>query len=342
MDPTSFQTALLDWYDSSKRILPWRDNPNPYHVWVSEIMLQQTRVEAVIPYFHRFIAELPTIADLATVDDDKLNKLWEGLGYYSRVRNLKKAAQQVIDDFDGVLPSNRTDLESLSGIGPYTAGAIRSIAFNQQDTAVDGNVLRVFARLTANQNDIKSPPVKREIRRLVASLLPEERVGDFNQALMEIGATVCLPNGKPLCMVCPLNSFCKAFQQGLTDTIPKKQKKTKRRIEKRTVLLLEHNGKFAIRQRPVDGLLGGLYEFPNVLGHLTKADVLKQYPDSTISKLPKAKHVFSHLEWHMIGYHVLLDEQIEQFPFVSPEELYATYSVPTAFKTYKEALLSLN
>jgi len=305
-------------------------------------MLQQTRVEAVIPYFHRFIAELPTIADLATVDDDKLNKLWEGLGYYSRVRNLKKAAQQVIHDFDGELPSNRTDLESLSGIGPYTAGAIRSIAFNQQDTAVDGNVLRVFARLTANQNDIKSPPVKREIRRLVASLLPEERVGDFNQALMEIGATVCLPNGKPLCMVCPLNSFCEAFQQGLTDTIPKKQKKTKRRIEKRTVLLLEHNGKFAIRQRPVDGLLGGLYEFPNVLGHLTKADVLKQYPDSTISKLPKAKHVFSHLEWHMIGFHVLLDEQIEQFPFVSPEELYATYSVPTAFKTYKEALLKLN
>lgn len=339
MDKQIFQERLLTWYDATKRVLPWRDNPDPYHVWISEIMLQQTRVEAVIPFFERFITVLPTIHDVAMADDDLLHKLWEGLGYYSRVRNIKRSAMQIVKDHGGHVPSDRAELEALPGIGPYTAGAIRSIAFGQSDTAVDGNVLRVFARLYAIEEDIKTPAVKRTIRDTVSSLLPDERIGDFNQALMEIGATVCLPNGRPRCEECPLRSLCQAYQHHRTDVIPRKQKKKPRRIEQRTVYLFLHRDMVGLSRRPSTGLLASLYEFPNELGHQRPSDVQARFPHARIGSLPTAKHIFSHLEWHMIGYAIHLDEPLPDLIWATRDRLLDTYSIPTAFGVYKEHLL---
>lgn len=339
MNPIDFQQDLLSWYDQQKRILPWRDNPDPYHVWISEIMLQQTRVETVIPYFERFISEVPTVRDLANLDEDVLHKLWEGLGYYSRASNLKKAAIQVLQRFDGVLPQAIDDLQSLPGIGPYTSGAIASIAFNQPYTAVDGNVLRVFARITANKNNIKDPKTKHLIKETVEYLLPKNRVGDFNQALMEIGATICKPNGAPDCIHCPLQKYCEAYRQNLTDVIPIKQQKTKRKIKQLTVIIVEHNGRYLIEKRPEKGLLASLYQFPNFEGKLALNDIkLVLKGIKTVKKLRSSKHIFSHLEWHMTGYHVTLDTKIEGL-FVTPEEIAKTYSIPTAFKAYKSYIL---
>jgi A/G-specific adenine glycosylase len=303
-------------------------------------MLQQTRVEAVIPYFERFLTVLPTLSDVASADDDLLHKLWEGLGYYSRVRNIKQAAIRIMADHGGRLPSKRDELEALPGIGPYTAGAIRSIAFGLPDTAVDGNVLRVFARLEAMEDDIKTPGVKRRIRNTVASLLPEERIGDFNQALMEIGATVCLPNGSPRCEVCPLRDLCQAYELGKTDVIPKKQVKKRRRIEPRTVLLFQYQDKIGLSRRPSTGLLANLYEFPNEPGHLTIEELQGRYPGSHIEVLSPSKHVFSHLEWHMIGYAIDLVDSMDDLIWATRDRLLDTYSIPTAFSVYREHWLS--
>lgn len=337
IDKQQFNQALFLWYDQSKRILPWRDNPNPYHVWISEIMLQQTRVEAVIPYFHRFIQAVPTIKDLAYIEDDKLNKLWEGLGYYSRVRNLKKAAIKMIEEYDGLIPNNQKDLESLPGIGSYTSGAILSIAFDKPYTAVDGNVLRVFARILGNTNNIKDPAVKTEIKSVVSTLLPDRRNGDYNQALMEIGATVCKPNGIPDCMNCPLKLFCIAYNKDLLDKIPMKQVKKKRRQEEKTIFILNFNNTFALDQRPNKGLLAGLYQFPNAVGHLNNLEVQKRYPNSiSIRPIASSKHIFSHIEWNMRGFYIELSKPIDSMLFVSKEEMETKYSIPTAFKTYKQ------
>ncbi|QMS84606.1 A/G-specific adenine glycosylase [Candidatus Xianfuyuplasma coldseepsis] len=339
MNPIEFQQELLSWYDHQKRILPWRDNPDPYHVWISEIMLQQTRVETVIPYFERFISNVPTVRDLATLDDDILHKLWEGLGYYSRASNLKKAAIKIVNDYDGVIPQRVEELQSLPGIGPYTSGAIASIAFDQPYTAVDGNVLRVFARITANKNNIKDPKTKRLIKETVEYLLPESRVGDFNQALMEIGATVCKPNGAPDCTQCPLQKYCQAYHQNLTDVIPIKQQKTKRKIKNITVLVVKYNGRYLIEKRPEKGLLASLYQFPNFEGKLALNDIkLVLKGIKTVKKLKSSTHIFSHLEWHMTGYHVTLSEQIEGL-FVTRKEMEETYSIPTAFKAFKSYIL---
>ncbi len=339
IDKQQFNQALLFWYDQSKRILPWRDNPNPYHVWISEIMLQQTRVEAVIPYFNRFIQEVPTINDLANIEDDKLNKLWEGLGYYSRARNLKKAAIMIVRELDGVIPSNQEDLESLPGIGTYTAGAILSIAFNKSFTAVDGNVLRVFARVLANQNNIKDPSVKKEIRSVVLGLLPDSRIGDYNQALMEIGATICKPNGVPDCLHCPLSEFCEAYKKNLLHLIPARQEKKKRRQERKTVFILKYKNAFAIEQRPSTGLLAGLYQFPNVDGFLDIQEVMECYPNyKSIKPIASSKHIFSHIEWTMEAYYIELQDPIETYLFIEKERIESTYSIPTAFKTYKDLI----
>lgn len=339
MKPLEFQQDLLRWYDQQKRILPWRDNPDPYHVWISEIMLQQTRVETVIPYFERFIKAVPTVQDLAVVPDDDLNKLWEGLGYYSRARNLKKAAVKIVQEFKGIIPHTIEELSSLSGIGPYTSGAIASIAFDQRYTAVDGNVLRVFARITANKNNIKDPSTKTLIKETVEYLLPQTRVGDFNQALMEIGATVCKPNGQPDCHKCPLQNYCEAYHQKLTDIIPVKQLKTKRKQKDLTVLIIEYNGTYLIEKRPEKGLLASLYQFPNYEGKLTLKDIkLVLKGIKTVKKLPASKHIFSHLEWHMIAYHITLERPIDGL-FVSREEIQNKYSIPTAFKAYKNIIL---
>lgn len=246
---------LLRFYDQSKRVLPWRDNKDPYYIWISEIMLQQTRVETVIPYFERFINELPTVEELSKVDDDRLMKLWEGLGYYSRARNLKKAAIKVVVDFKGVIPNNKKDLESLSGIGPYTSGAILSIAFEEKIAAVDGNVLRVFSRLYKIEDDIKDIKTKQRIKDLVEQSLPSKRNGDYNQAIMELGATICRPNGRPFCEQCPLEDICEANKHHMQMALPFQSKKAKRRMESRTVFILKCGDKYAIIKRPNKGLL---------------------------------------------------------------------------------------
>jgi A/G-specific adenine glycosylase len=334
-----FQQDLLKWYDHQKRVLPWRDKPLPYPVWISEIMLQQTRVETVKPYFERFIVALPSISSLANVSDDYLNKLWEGLGYYSRARNLKKAAQIMVDKYHANVPNMFEDLITLPGIGPYTAGAILSIAFDQQYTAVDGNVLRVFARITGNKNNIKDPKIKATIKNIVESLLPNKRVGDFNQALMEIGAIVCKPNGSPNCMVCPLQNYCQAFQQNITDIIPLKHTKKIKKIEEKTILIIEYNNRFMIEKRPDKGLLASLYQFPNIDKKLDGKDIKHAFNGvQSIKKLPASTHVFTHLKWKMIGYHVILSEP-QKGLFVTIEELQRTYSIPTAFRVYKNYIL---
>ena len=241
--------SLLHWYDYNKRILPWRENKDPYRIWISEIMLQQTRVEAVKPYFDRFMEALPTVYDLAKVDDDRLMKLWEGLGYYNRARNLKAAAQTIVEEYGGQLPADYDKLLSLKGIGMYTAGAIGSIAFELQVPAVDGNVLRVLARLWGDDSDILKDKTKKAMGRRVMEFMPEDRPGDFNQALIELGATVCVPNGQPLCDQCPWDTVCKAYKEDLIDQLPVKTPKKARRIEHKTVFLLECGQQISIHKR---------------------------------------------------------------------------------------------
>lgn len=340
MNKSAFQDALLTWYQKSKRTLPWRDNPLPYFVWVSEIMLQQTRVEAVIPYFNRFIEELPSIEVLANVEEDKLYKLWEGLGYYARVRNLQKAAKIVIKDYSGVLPDNKSDLESLPGIGPYTSSAILAIAFDKPTAAVDGNVLRVFARLMAIKKDIKNSVTKKMIKEQVTKLVPNKNNRDFTQALMEIGATICIPNGSPRCYLCPLSSFCIAYRRQITEEIPVIQKKKQRTIEEITVLILKYEDLFAIRKRQDKGLLANLYEYPNRSGLLTKKEVEYLYPQATsIKQLPEATHIFTHKEWHMVGYLIEMEYKTDGYTYVSREAIQKKYSIPKALQTYTKIIL---
>ena len=311
---------LLSWYGENRRDLEWRRDPLPYYVWVSEIMLQQTRVEAVKPYFHRFVMELPDIRSLAQCQEDRLLKLWEGLGYYSRARNLRKAAQMILEQHGGEMPSDEKTLKSLPGIGSYTAGAIASIAFSLPSPAVDGNVLRVISRTAALECCVDEPGVKAEVEDLIRSFLEREREtvlpGDFNQALMELGAVVCLPNGDPVCGGCPVRELCAAKEKGLTGSIPVRKKKKARRIEQKTILVIRDTSRALIRKRPHSGLLAGMWELPNADGHLTQDQVLSLAGKIGVSAvrirpLPSAKHVFTHVEWHMTGYLVLVEEMEE-------------------------------
>ncbi len=328
---------LLEWYDNSARVLPWRENPTPYRVWISEIMLQQTRVEAVKPYFARFIRELPDIKSLANVADDRLMKLWEGLGYYSRARNLKKAAQIAMEQFGGMLPLTYDELLKLPGIGPYTAGAICSIAFHQPVPAVDGNVLRVITRITADYSNVSDGKVKRNMERSIWEILPRQRAGDMNQALMELGATVCLPNGYPKCEQCPLGFLCEARRQQNPLDFPQKNGKKERRIEEKTVFLLRYGNQTALRKRPEKGLLAGLYELPNVEGFLTQQEALRQLEEwgvvpKTVQPAGKGKHIFTHVEWHMQGYIAEVREPKGSFLWADPQEQSSGLSVPAAFR----------
>lgn len=332
---------LLRWYHSQARILPWRENPQPYYVWISEIMLQQTRVEAVKPYFDRFITAIPTIESLATIPESELLKLWEGLGYYNRARNLQKAAQQIIDEYDGTLPADFNQLLSLSGIGRYTAGAIASIAYQIPVPAVDGNVLRVIARLLASRADIMKEKTRRTIEELLQKIIPSNDAGNFNQALMELGAMICLPKGAVKCTVCPLKQLCLSFSENCTDQIPVKTPKKARRIETYTILRLRFENKIALQQRPTHGLLANLWELPHLIGHLTPENLAlylqeHKYKVKSIQALPPAKHIFTHIEWHMIGYEVHLEEITHDslYQWVSPQELVDVFAVPTAFKSY--------
>lgn len=344
-------SPLLLWFHTEKRTLPWRGDPQPYHVWVSEIMLQQTRVTAVLPYFTRFVAALPDVAALADAPEDVLLKLWEGLGYYSRARNLKKAAQIICRDHGGVMPRDFSTLLALPGIGRYTAGAISSIAYGAPCPAVDGNVLRVIARLTASPLDIMKERTRREAEQAIAAILPAD-AGSFNQALMELGALVCLPRGTARCDICPLAHLCRANATETTAAFPVKAPKKPRRIEPRTVFRLERDRRIAIDRRPAKGLLAGLWELPNFTGALTRADVRRLAREAgwkieSLKPLPPARHVFTHVEWHLTGWQITIADENDgngpasrppvPFPplrWVTPEEAARHYGIPAAFHYY--------
>ncbi|MBQ6811781.1 MAG: A/G-specific adenine glycosylase [Agathobacter sp.] len=355
---------LQNWFKRNARVLPWRENPTAYYVWISEIMLQQTRVEAVKPYFDRFIKELPDVKSLAECPEDKLLKLWEGLGYYNRVRNLKIAANQIIEEYDGEIPSEYDELLKLKGIGHYTAGAISSIAYGKAVPAVDGNVLRVISRVTADDSDIMRQSVRNHMEECLYKIMnnvQEVNPSVFNQALMELGATVCLPNGAPRCEVCPWGDICEARKQNRIAELPVKQKAKKRRIEEKTVLIVKDGEKLALHKRPAKGLLAGLYELPNVEGYLTENEIIdyikgEGYQPIRIQPICDAKHIFSHVEWHMKGYVVFLqaqgyekdanqvdtnnaeETQHEDWLFVDVEETKEKYAIPSAFVKYTEYL----
>lgn len=336
---------VVAWYRKHRRNLPWREHPDAYRVWVSEIMLQQTRVEAVKPYYERFLEAFPDVAALAEAEEDKLLKMWEGLGYYNRVRNMQKAAQQVMTEHNGRFPQSYDEILKLSGIGHYTAGAISSFAYGIAKPAVDGNVLRVVSRLLASDADIMKASTRAQMERLIEEVIPIDAAADFNQGLIEIGAIVCVPNGEPKCEICPVAHLCKAKAQNIQMELPVKTKAKARRIEKRTVLIFRDNETVAIRKRPVKGLLAGLYELPNVEGHLTRKEVIEYGKEIgltpiRVKKLASAKHIFSHVEWHMIGYEVLVDELekncSEKMIFAGREEIDRKYSIPSAFEAYIE------
>ena len=342
---------LLHWYESNRRILPWREEITPYRVWVSEIMLQQTRVEAVKPYFARFLETLPDIQALAEAEEETLLKLWEGLGYYNRVRNMQKAAKQIVQEYDGRMPQSYEVLRTLPGIGDYTAGAIASIAFGEAVPAVDGNVLRVISRLTEEPGDIMNQRVRKGLQEKVGRMVPADRAGDFTQAMIEIGALVCVPNASPHCEACPLAVGCLAHANSREQLFPVKQQKSARRIEKKTVLLLLDGAKVALQKRPDKGLLAGMYEFPMLEGWKKKTEVLRFCEQADlaplrIQELPDARHVFSHVEWHMKGYVVRVDElrkqgteeSGQQWLFAEPREAGERYPIPSAFAHYARYL----
>ena len=349
--PENIAEPLLKWYDKNKRILPWRDKNNAYYTWVSEIMLQQTRVEAVKPYFARFIQELPDVEALAAAPEERIVKLWEGLGYYSRVRNMQKAAIQVMEEYDGRIPEDFETLLSLKGIGRYTAGAIASIAYGKKVPAVDGNVLRVLSRLRADAANIMQQSVRNGIEEELLAIMPEDRPGDFNQALMELGAMVCTPNGAPKCGECPWKELCVAHREGRETDFPCKPPKKARVIEDKTVLIIKDDRKAALTKRPEKGLLAGMYEFPSITGHLSQDEVLLFLKERGLSvlriePLSQSRHIFSHKEWHMIGYAVKVDELAEttgnpedSLVFVEQQEARERYPIPTAYKAYLKAFL---
>lgn len=330
---------LLGWYDAGHRDLPWRADPTPYRVWVSEIMLQQTRVEAVRGYFARWMAALPNVRALAEAPEDVYLKLWEGLGYYSRVRNLHRAAVEVCERHGGRLPADYEALLALPGVGEYTAGAIASIAFGIPAPAVDGNVLRVFARLTNDRTPITDPKYKKSVRGQLAAILPDGRPGDLNQALMELGATVCVPNGAPKCDSCPLAHLCAARRLGTAGLVPVRAPKKTRRIEKRTVLLVRRGDLVGLARRPENGLLGGLWELPSLEGHLPPAQIRQALAQlgwhvQKLLSLRPAKHIFTHVEWHMNGYYIELSDTPCELTFVTPSALRADYALPSAFRAF--------
>ena len=335
---------LLKWFHDNKRDLPWRKDQTPYHVWISEIMLQQTRIEAVKSHYIDFIHELPDIKSLSLVPEDQLLKLWEGLGYYSRARNLKKSAEMIMQEYNGEFPSSYEQLRKLPGIGEYTAGAIASLCFHEKVTAIDGNVLRIIARVTGRKKNVLLPEMKRDVDKMLTLILPDEP-GIFNEALMELGETICLPNGTPKCTICPLQVECIAYRDHLTSEIPVRIKKVKRRKEERTVLLLlTPDNKIAIEKRPEKGLLSGMYQFPNFDGFGSDETIktwLQQYGLNVtgISFLKDSKHVFTHIDWYMKGYLVTISEACDHFLWVSQEELFNQYALPTAFQTFLKLML---
>ena len=341
--------ALLDWFYKNRRSLPFREDPTPYHVWLSEVMLQQTRVSAVLPYYYRFLEALPDIPALAACEEERLHKLWEGLGYYSRVRNLQKAAKLVCAQYGGQLPADYAALRALPGIGEYTAGAIASISFGLPVPAVAGNVLRVFSRLYNDPGVITEPTVKKAFTARVMEHQPPEKAGDYNQALMELGALVCVPNGAPLCGQCPLAEVCLARAAGTTAQLPQKAQPTPRKNGPVTQAHVERKAGVQVQQRPQKGLLAGLWQPVLWEGeHLLQAEVLARLAalgldtgTAAPAALPAAKHIFTHIEWLMSGVqlHVPVQSAPAGYVWASREQLRTTYTLPGAFRAYKPLLL---
>ena len=331
--------ALLPWYKEHARNLPWRQDREPYHVWVSEIMLQQTRVEAVKGYYARFLAVLPTVEALADVEEEKLLKLWEGLGYYSRARNLQKAAREIMTRYGGRFPDSYDGIRALPGVGDYTAGAIASICLELPIAAVDGNVIRVLSRILERFDPSGSPALKKRLAASLEAVYPIGNCGNFTQSLMELGATVCTPNGAPKCALCPAGSFCRAFQHGTVGLLPAKQPKKPRRTEQRTVFVYFCEGKLAVRRRKARGLLAGCWELPNCTGWLSEQEAAVAagedgvYPVSLDRALQK-KHIFTHMEWEMVAYFFSCKAESDCFRWVTKAELQEEIALPTAFRMF--------
>ena len=338
--------ALIPWYEAHKRELPWRQDKEPYHVWLSEIMLQQTRVEAVKEYYRRFLTALPTIVDLAEAPEEQILKLWEGLGYYNRVRNLQKAAQTICADYTGVFPSEYAQIRSLSGIGDYTAGAIASICFDAPTPAVDGNVLRVYSRLLADDANIDLQTTKKRITGKLQETYPRKNPGIATQALMELGATVCVPNGAPRCDVCPVAEICQARKQDTWRNLPVRSEKKKRKIVDKTVFILLTEDTVALHKRSASGLLAGMWEFPNVDEKLDKQEAVTQVTGWQVEPVDllmqtSYTHIFSHVEWHMTAYYIRCRKTNKKWKWVTKESLDETYALPSAFRPFREQIENL-
>lgn len=334
---------LVEWYPEHARDLPWRKDKNPYHVWLSEIMLQQTRVEAVKAYYKRFLQELPAIEDLAEVEEERLLKLWEGLGYYNRAKNLKKAAVTIMEERNGQFPETYEEILHLSGIGEYTAGAIGSICYDLPTPAVDGNVLRVYSRVMEDSSNIDKQSTKKKIRAELEKVYPEGRCGIFTQSLMELGATVCLPNGAPKCQECPLADICLARKHDSWQQFPVRETKKSRRVEEKTVFLLLCDDRIAVRKRTEKGLLSGMWEFPNVPGTLTEqqaADITTNWNTAPeqLKMSYNYNHIFSHVEWRMVAYYIVCRKMCPEFQWVTMEELEGQIAIPSAFREFLERL----
>ena len=329
---------LLPWYRENRRELPWRADREPYHIWLSEIMLQQTRVEAVKGYYRRFLEKLPTVEALANCDDGELHKLWEGLGYYRRVRNLKKAAQEIMSTYQGQFPTDYNAIRALPGIGDYTAGAISSIAFGAPTPAVDGNVLRVLARLRSDRECVDLPAHKRRVRAELEKVYPAgEDAGAFTQALMELGATVCLPNGAPKCESCPLKDLCgKSWADH-----PVRQARRPRRLEEKTVFILRCGDSYALCRRPDEGLLAGLWQFPDAPGYLEPEEALAHLEGlglrpADIRAMVQRHHIFTHIRWDMRGYYITVAEPAGGFVWMTGAQIRDRAALPTAYRQFWE------
>ena len=331
---------IMAWYQENQRPLPWREDTNPYHVWISEVMLQQTRIEAVIRYYHRFMKELPTIKDLANVEDEKLMKLWEGLGYYTRARNLKKAAIQVMERFAGEFPNTYEEILSLPGIREYTASAIASICFHEQQATIDGNVLRVYTRVQNDERNIAEEKTKKDIRKNLIKTLPKD-AGTFNQGIMELGEVICIPKGSPKCEICPIQKDCTGYQKDTYQFLPKKEMNRGKKEENYTVLVFEKEGHLALEKRGA-GLLEGLWQFPNISGHLSEKKIKNYLKEKAIAhqnfkKGPSYVHIFTHKKWNITSYIIPVENKFTPYTWVSLEDLEKSYALPSAFQPIKIA-----
>lgn len=332
----TFTETLTDWYRENRRDLPWRADKDPYHVWVSEIMLQQTRVEAVRGYYTRFMKALPALDDLASADEETLLKLWQGLGYYNRIRNMHKAARTVTEELGGVFPHTYNEIRKLSGIGDYTAGAIASICFDERIAAVDGNVMRVVSRLTDDDTDILNAAFKKRTAAYLSALYPEKNCGDFTQGLIELGALVCGPAGPPKCEICPVAEYCRGKERGTAAYLPVKAARKERKKVKMTVFIFQHENRIAVCRRQKKELLAGMYQFPNTEAELSAAEAVAQAeqwgvkPRDLLRSLAY-KHVFTHVEWEMTGYYITADAMPDAFRWVTRTEMEKEVPLPTAF-----------